>query len=289
METREEPAKESRQESFDVFELAIQEIYSRIAKRIREDSEKRGCLTPLIVLDSLTPEPELLKIEVNLVEMIQDERYKDISFATTPACNTYLYSSTYLSKEDADILAENEEVQAVIAEKIRDNSRRGGTLTAAGTLIQADAENSAEQVAELRAVIKEMSADERYQDIKSIPVPSKDDYYYSGKYIVAHYAEILARAEADDPAAQIAATVREDSRIYPRPTSVLYLTDPVFGLDPAKLDGYIDELLAKPEYGDIKLVRASNGAGYLYSDLYLTEAMAKADAEWNEVGRWDSP
>jgi hypothetical protein len=64
----------------------------------------------------------------------------------------------------------------------------------------------------------------------------------------------------------------------------------VFGLDPIKLDGYIDKLLAnKPEYADIKIVLASNGAGYLYSDLFLEEALAKAQAEWNEVGRWDNP
>jgi hypothetical protein len=289
MEIREELVKENKQGTFDIFEIASQEIYARIAKRVREDSEKRHCLTPFIVLDSLTPEPELMKIEVNLVEMVRDERYQDISFATTPAGNTYVYSVTYISKEDADILAENEEIEAAIAEKIRDNSRRGGTLTAAGSLIPDDAENRDEQIAELRLVVGKMATDKLYQDVKSVPVPSKGDYYYSVKYISEHYAEILARAESDNPVAQIAATVREDSKIYPRPTGVLYFTDPVFGIDLAKLDGYIDELLSKPEYSDIKLVRASNGAGYLYSDLYLAEALVKADAEWKEVGCWDSP
>jgi hypothetical protein len=290
MDTLEQPVQNSRQQAFNVFEMAIEEIYARIGVRVREDSEKRGCLTPMIILDSLTPEPELIKIEVNLVEMVADKRYQDICFATTPAGNTYLYSSTYISKENADILAANEDVTAVIAEKIRDNSRRGGTLTDTGSLIRADDGNRPAQVAELRALIEEMSGDERYQDIKSIPVPSKGDYYYSGKYVTKRYAEILARAEANDPCAQIATTVREDSKIYPRPTSVLYLTDPVFGLDPIKLDGYIDKLLAnKPEYADIKIVLASNGAGYLYSDLFLEEALAKAQAEWNEVGRWDNP
>jgi len=281
--------EESRQQSMDVVKLAIEEIYGRIVKKVREDSEQRRCLTPFIVLDSLTPEPELMKIEVNLVEMVQDERYKDISFATTPAGNTYLYSSNFLSKEDADILAANEDILAVIAEKIRDNSRRGGTLTAVESLFSADAENNEERINELRAAIEEMSDDDRYQDINSIPVPAKGDYYYSSKYITEQYARILARAEAKDPAAQIAATVREDSKLYPRPTSVAYLTDPVFGLDPAKLDVFIDELLAKPEYNDIKLVLASNGAGYLYSNLYISEALAKSDAEWNEVGRWNNP
>jgi hypothetical protein len=290
MEIQEEPVKNSRQQSFDVFELAIEEVYTRIAKRVREDSEKQGCLTPMIVLDSLTPEPELIKIEVNLVEMVQDERYKDINFAITPAGNTYLYSNTYMTKEQADVLAENEEVTAIIAEKIRDNSRREGILTAAGSLIPANIDNSAAQVSELSLLIKEISGDERYQDIKCLSVPNKGDYYYSGKYITAHYAEILARAQADDPCAQIAATVREDSKIYPRATSVLYLTDPVFGLQAEKLDEYIDKLLANEHgYADIKLVIASNGAGYLYSNLFLEEAMAKAQAEWNEVGRWDNP
>jgi hypothetical protein len=285
MEAKEDP----RQQSTDVFEVALEEIYTRIGKKVREDSEKRGSLTSLFALDALTPEPELMKIEVNLVEMVLDERYKDIKFAVTPAGNTYVYSETYITKEDADILAQNEEYGAVIAEKIRDNSKRQAKLTSIDSFISPDIENKTEQVEQLRTALEELSADERYLDIKPTPVPNKGNYYYSDRYITANYAEILARTEANDPCMQIAATVRNDSKLYPRPTNVLFFTDPVFGLGPEKLDVYIDELLAKPEYGDIKLVRASNGAGYLYSDLYLTEAMVKADAEWNEVGRWDSP
>lgn len=285
MEANEEP----RQESTDIFKVAIEEIYARIAKKVREDSEKPGSLTPLIALDSLTPEPELMKVEVNLVEMVQDERYKDICFAITPAGNTYLYSSTHITKEDADILAQNEEIQAVLAEKIRDNSKRLAKLTGADSLIAGEAENREERVEEVRAVIEGMPADERYKDIKSIPVSKRGNYYYSSRYITANYAEILARTEANDPCAQIVATVRNDSKLYPRPTAVSYFTDPVFGIKLENLDSYVDEILSKPEFKDIKLVRASNGAGYLYSDLYISGAFAQADAEWNEIGRWNNP
>lgn len=284
-----EASEEPRQESTDIFKVAIEEIYARIAKKVRGDSEKPGSLTPLIALDSLTPEPELMKVEVNLVEMVQDERYKDICFAVTPAGNTYLYSETYITKEDADILAENEEAGAVIAERIRDDSKRLAKLTSPAFLIQPDTENQIEQVEQVKAILEEMPSDERYQDIKSIPVPNKGNYYYSSRYITANYAEILARTEANDPCDQIAATVRNDSKIYPRPTGVSYFTDPVFGISLEKLDAYVDELLSRPEFKDIKLVRASNGAGYLYSDLYMIEDMAIATAEWNEIGRWDSP
>jgi len=282
---------EPRQEAFDVFEVAIEEIYSRIGKKVREDSEKKGCLTTLVALDSLTPEPELMKVEVNLVAMVQDERYQDISFAITPAGNTYLYSNLFISREDADVLAENEEIESVLAEKIRDISKREGKLTSPDSLLTSEKENEnrEEQVKELREAIGEMGGDERYKDIESVAVKGKGDYYYSSRYITASYAEILARAEANDPLSQIAATVRNDSKIYPRATGVLYLTDPVFGLDPKTLDISIDELLLRPEYQDIKLVRASNGAGYLYSELYISEAFAKANAEWNEVDRWNNP
>ena len=283
--------EESKQETIDVFKVAIEEIYSRIARKVREDSEKKGCLTTLVSLDSLTPEPELMKVEVNLVEMVQDERYKDISFVITPAGNTYLYSNLFISKEDADILAENEEIEAVLAEKIRDISKREAKLTSPDSLLTPESKenNREEQIKELREAIGEMSSDERYKDIESVSVKDKGDYYYSNRYITANYAEILARAEAGDPLSQIAATVRNDSKIYPRATGVLYLTDPVFGLDPKTLDVQIDELLSRPEYKDIKLVRASNGAGYLYSDLYISEALARANAEWNEGDRWNNP
>ncbi len=284
-----EASEEPRQESTDIFKVAIEEIYARIAKKVREDSEKPGSLTPLIALDSLTPEPELMKVEVNLVEMVEDERYKDICFAITPAGNTYLYSETYITKEDAESLAKNEEAEAVIAERIRDDSKRLAKLTSPASLIQPDTENQTEQVEQVKAILEEMPSDERYQDIKSIPVPNKGNYYYSSKYITANYAEILARTEANDPCAQIAATVREDSKLYPRPTNVLFFTEPVFGIALEKLDACVDQILSKTEFADIKLIRASNGAGYLYSSLYLNENLARAAAEWNEIGRWDSP
>ncbi len=45
-------------------------------------------------------------------------------------------------------------------------------------------------------------------------------------------------------------------------------------------------MAGRPEYADIQAVRASNGALYLFSFLYLTKDHAESLAEWEAMGQF---
>jgi hypothetical protein len=131
--------------------------------------------------------------------------------------------------------------------------------------------------------------DERYKDLKLVSNSRGSRYFYSEDHMTATYATVLARAEANDPLGTIAATVREDSRIYPRPTSLGTFSAPIFNMDVRELQRYSEEIASRPEYADIKIARASNGAIYLYSEQFLDPDWARSTVEWEEVGKYENP
>jgi len=135
-----------------------------------------------------------------------------------------------------------------------------------------------------------MQTDARYWDIKPVTTPSGEVCFHSDAYLNGNYATILMRAQANDPCATVAETVRDASRIYPRPTPVQVFREKAFGIDPEKLDALVAETLTKPEFPDIKkMVHPSTGAVYLYSTKYMSDGQAWYIMDWEEVGRANNP
>lgn len=114
-------------------------------------------------------------------------------------------------------------------------------------------------------------------------------YLYDPRCMTARYAELLLRLEERDIPGLIAATVREESRIYPRPTLLGVFTEPPFGLAAEEVEQLVAEMSNREEYGDICLVRASTGTKYLFSSRYLDPDYAKSLVEWLEVGQYENP
>jgi hypothetical protein len=135
----------------------------------------------------------------------------------------------------------------------------------------------------------EMAKDDRYQDIQSLTAVTGAAFVYSETYMTRNYAEILARVEAKDPLVVISETVREESRVYPRPTAIELFREPVFGIGSTEIETHVAHLLEQPEFTDIKQVIASNGARYLYSELYMSKDLASSTVEWLEVERFENP
>jgi len=48
-------------------------------------------------------------------------------------------------------------------------------------------------------------------------------------------------------------------------------------------------LLQDPGYDDIRQIRASTGALYLYSEQYLKGDLARSLVDWQEVGQYENP
>ena len=259
-------------------------VYVAIAERVRADSTGKGQLTSLELIKPLMQDPG--KIQSYLGEMKGNEVYKDIRLITAANGGTYLYSEKVFIRRDAEKLTLDEEVRSRIINQVREDSGKKESLTPVnklGALIPG---------AELDKIdnhLALMSGDERYKDIHVITNRKGARYLYSEKFLTCNYAELLARAEANDPVAIIADTVRDDSRIYPRLTNLDMFKAPVFKIDFDEMGKYTSELTKSPEYNDIKLIKASTGVIYLYSDLYFNPDLAKATVEWEEVGRYENP
>lgn len=141
---------------------------------------------------------------------------------------------------------------------------------------------------ELKEKIAELLADEEYKDIGEIK-GRKGNYYYSEKYMVRNYAILLARIEDRDLLALIAETVRDESKTYPRPTDLKLFYEHPFNLTKNVLEEAVKRLGEDPRFPDIRQTKCSNGAIYLYSDLYMHPDQAAAQAEWLEVLIHENP
>lgn len=137
---------------------------------------------------------------------------------------------------------------------------------------------------DLEAMISEAAED----DIKLMR-GTRDTYYFSENHMTATYALHLFRVMEKDPARMVADTVRDESRIYPRPTPAYIFLESPFNMTEAQLDGVLWQISQRNDMTDIKSTTVSNGALYLYSTLHLTVLHAETMAEWNEVGQAENP
>ncbi|MFC1871670.1 hypothetical protein ACFLYF_04645 [Chloroflexota bacterium] len=267
-------------------EKGVEEITVVIATKIREQSENLGKLTSVDSLGILLPELEPDKIEVNLAEVIRDSRYPDIKSILTSTGAVYLYSETYITESQADILVRAEDNKVRITEKVREESKNLAKLTSVDSLVTLVSDLKPDEV---EADFAELLKDSRYPDIRSILASTGAVYLYSETYITKSYADALVLAEANDPCATIAAMVRDEARIYPRATRIEFFKNPIFNINPDELEGHLVSTLECPEFKDIKLIDASTGARYLYSELYMDEDYARSLVEWEEVGQEENP
>ncbi len=179
-----------------------------------------------------------------------------------------------------------EEIHTRIAGKVREDSENLAKLTNVNSLTALSPDLEPDKV---EANLAEMANDDGYRDIKSVVASTGAVYLYSETYITRNYADILVRAEVNDPCATIAATVRDEARIYPRATRIEFFENPIFNIDPDELETYIARTLERQEFQDIKLIHASTDARYLYSNLYIDEDYARSLVEWEEVEEEENP
>lgn len=117
----------------------------------------------------------------------------------------------------------------------------------------------------------------------------EETYFFSDLGMTPTYAAFLFRLEEKDLVGLIVETVREDSRLYPRPTPLDFFRGPPFGLGTGQLEDVLGRIREREDCRDIRESRASNGARYLYSTLHLSPEHAEGLTEWNEVGQAENP
>jgi hypothetical protein len=265
----------------------VEEIKARIAGKIRADAKEHAAMTLSDTVFALVPDSRQGSITAILEEMAAEDAYGDIKAVPTPSGRFYFFSKTFIPVDEAFAKSLIEEVKDKMAEKVRGDSRDRVALTPAGALYALTPETEQDRIA---ALLDEMRTEARYADIKKVTASNGDGYFHSEIYLSGNYAMILLRAMANDPCATIAETVRDDSRIFPRPTNSQLFQEKAFGIHPGELDAHIAEILRKPEFIDIKkMVHPSTGVVYLYSSQYLGGDQAWSIMDWEEVGRANNP
>ncbi len=127
-----------------------------------------------------------------------------------------------------------------------------------------------------------------FDDIRSV-TDASHTFYYSEASLSDAYALHLARVRSGSPVHLIAETVRDNSRIYPRPTPVAFFGLSPFGMSAEMISRAIESIKTSPEYDDIRECRTRRTTLYLYSDRFMPEAQAAYLAEWEETGEEENP
>jgi len=260
--------------------------YLPVVERIRENSRDASKLTADDSVSSMVTEIDNEKNADYASGILGNSQYHDLKTVEGSDDKLYWYSETYISVDRAEQLVQLEELKAEIAEQVRECSRDQGKVTCLSTI--PDDENSID-IQKIKEVVAELELDKKYADIVSVAGSSGILYLYSSDYMANNYAKTLIMAEEDDPQSMIAVTVRDESRIYPRPTNIEQFSNPIYNINKEDLYESIDGLLKRKEFDDIKLIEASTGNRYLYSSLYLDERYAKSLVEWKEVGEFENP
>ena len=253
------------------------DIQTRIAEKVRSDSRERTWLTGTATIEALFTEDDP---DVRFEEMMADPRFEDIKWVRSPSGQILFYSDQYLTPEQASEESAVESALVSVSEQVRADSQQV-TLTPMAAVITLIPEALSEHP---DRIVERLAEVPQYQDIQKVIGPAGMEYLHSEEHISGSYARILARADADDPLATMAETIREESRVYPRVTSLATFTEEVFDIEPARLDDYVEQMLSSEEYADIQKVVMSNGAVYLFSDRHLDPRLAARQAEDAEFG-----
>jgi hypothetical protein len=258
------------------------EVKAKLVHNVRRNCKRHGALTSSHILSVLAKglPPDL---QGGLQESIaSDTVSSDIRTLVTPSGQLFFYSLTYMSCEDAAIKGKFEEVKHAMAEKIRRDSRIATALTPLNAMFRLFPDLKPVKICSL---LNEMQTQVPYRDIKTVSAFSGEMYLYCELHITDKYAALLVRSAVNDACSTIAEMVREDSRIYPRPTRISIFTSQVYGIPPATLQPCIVRVLNSPEYSDIrKLVHPESESEYLYSNLHLNEEHAYSLMKWLEEG-----
>ncbi len=142
-----------------------------------------------------------------------------------------------------------------------------------------------ESAAVLTEILSE--AAEARQDLRSIR-SGESARYYSSQFMTEMYAGLLVRKEGD-PLQLIAAIVRENSSVYPRPYPLGGFERSPFSMTREEIVSCLDRMAAEEAYRDIARTTTSAGNCFLYSTSHLDHDYAATLAEWIDVGQYDNP
>jgi hypothetical protein len=127
-----------------------------------------------------------------------------------------------------------------------------------------------------------LEAAEGQEDIRSVQ-GTEDIYYFSDKHISPAFAKLKVRLEENNLLEMLVEQVRDDSRVYPRPTPARQFYNAPYRIEKEQLATLLASLKADEENADIEFFETTNGAQYLVSRKFMHPDQAKAMAQLQEV------
>ena len=252
----------------------LKEFKADLVDSVR-DSSRSGKLVRLSSVAKFGPSLTTAEIETGLGAISRDPDCRDLKQAATFSGAVFLYSEEYLDETSVLEIARHDELARKVSTRIREDSQYSSKLTRFESL-----ETLAPDVrpGEIEGILQAIKQDS--SDIRSLPGRDGEEYLFCIRYMTENYARMLARVGANDPCYTILETVREESRVYPRPTNVELFKYGMFSIDREKLDEYVEKVLKDND--DINGYRSSTGNVYLYSTSYLPDAQAALIVEKKE-------
>lgn len=181
---------------------------------------------------------------------------------------------------------EEEQAKAESRKKLVEVIRRDSA--AAGLTSSKALEAALSKATHSETSIAELLPHPDYTDVRRLDGES-DSYFFSTLSVTESYARYLYRVEEKNPLRLIADTVREESRIYPRPTPLRYFKEPPFRLSDGELEALVAQFGPDTGTADIAAFPASNGELYLFSTDHLEKVHGESLVEYYEVERWQNP
>jgi hypothetical protein len=183
------------------------------------------------------------------------------------------------------------DICAHIAEVIRHGSRSGRLISAEEIRTEVEGQGfpqSEDCEGETHFEIMLKQALLQTPDLREIVGLNGGAHYYSIHSLSETYARILA-LKLDGPFRLIAETVRENSRLYPRPVPLAGFEDPPFDMPRETILDCLQTMADDADYQDIAQTTTSVGTPYLYSTRHLDPDHASMLAEWSDVGQAGNP
>lgn len=205
--------------------------------------------------------------------------FSDLAFDEIIAAQAASAAAKKVAEEAAQTAVADANADAVSAD-----SGVEGVATSGSKADEAAGEN-APSVDEGDSLDSEIETPEwKLDDIKVLE--GKQTYLYSSDYMTDTYAHWAFLAEEGDDALTLVDNAREESRLYPRPMLAASLSSKPYYWNAEQIEQAWQAVQESGSYPDIKTCEASNGERYFYSTDYLSDAQAKALAEWYSVERY---
>ena len=226
-------------------------------------------------MDEMEKLEELEEVD-ELEELSEDQELEDFAAGLDPETLAAMEAALDAAEAEHNRVKTDDEILARYIEDVTLSEE----LASLSEMLKNPPEGlTADRVKEILAATESSTFFAAIHMVKS----KKDTYYYDSENMTDHFARVQMTLQDKDIMAAIAAAVRHDCQLYPRPVPVSSLMDMPYCYTQDEITSALNKMKSTEEYKDIDTVTASNGKVDIYSSKYMSKKYARALCEEIEV------